>query len=54
MELTQTYLEQKLTELKQQHTQLIANVHAMSGAIQFCEQLLEHVQSPDLPAMPQD
>ena len=40
-------LQTKLIELKQQQKQAEANYNALSGAIQFCEQLIKEQEEKD-------
>lgn len=44
-------LEEKLSDLKKQREQLIANVNAIAGAIQLCEQLIAE-EKEDAKAVP--
>lgn len=40
-------LQKKLIELKQQQKRIEADYHAISGAIQFCEQLIKETEEKD-------
>ena len=40
-------LLKKLTELKEQQKRIEADFHAISGAIQFCEQLIKEQEGKD-------
>ena len=44
--LTKEQLEAKLAELNKQRETLIANVNALAGAIQLCEQFLLELNKP--------
>ena len=41
-------LQTKLIELKQQQKQIEADFHAISGAIQFCEQLIKEQEASEI------
>ena len=45
--MTKAQLEAKRDELKRQHQQAVANVHACDGALQLVEQLLKEWDTPE-------
>lgn len=46
MQITKAYIQTQIDNLKKQHEQHIANVNAVSGAIQVYEQLMTYIDLP--------
>ena len=47
--LTKEQLEAELADLQQQMRQATANVHAIDGAIQFCNKMLAQISEVPVP-----
>ena len=44
--VTSAFIKARLTELRQQHAQALANANAIAGAIALCEQFLAAPNAP--------
>jgi hypothetical protein len=47
MKITKEYVQTQIENLKKQNEQHVANVNAVSGAIQVYEQLLSYLEIPE-------